>query len=294
MEDNIIGLGFDLSRFDSETQIVIKQLTSVYELGQRIGGNLIAPGSGGGFAELTQKVATLEGQVKTLADANEKLKTSLGGTTQKTKELTLEQAQLSEKTKQANADTRLQAKTLNEAERAAAQGIETVAKLKLQLDALTKNRDRNISILDPKALASANAQILNIKTTIDTIEQGGGNFRGNVGNYTAAVSVLKNSLGEATQQLTKLNEAQAEGVQKETALKAESDALTASINKQKQAIAEKQQQENKPGSTSTVTTQSGGTSVSNLTSSLNTNLAKQQQLQQEIVATTQSNNQYNK
>jgi hypothetical protein len=69
MEQNIIGLGFDLSAFNSEQQAIVKGLLEVYNLSKQIGETSIKPGSDGGFTELKQKSEAL----KQLAADQEKL-----------------------------------------------------------------------------------------------------------------------------------------------------------------------------------------------------------------------------
>ena len=55
MEQNIIGLGFDINSFSAEQQKIVKGLLEVYDLGVKISGTEIKPGSTGGFTELKQQ-----------------------------------------------------------------------------------------------------------------------------------------------------------------------------------------------------------------------------------------------
>lgn len=59
MEQNIIGLGFDLTSFSAEQQTIVKGLMEVYNLSKQIGDTNIKPGSTGGFAELKAQSGAL-------------------------------------------------------------------------------------------------------------------------------------------------------------------------------------------------------------------------------------------
>lgn len=107
----------------------------------------------------------------------------------------------------ANKEIINQAKSYLAASEAAKTGGETVEILRLKLKALTEDRDKKINILDPDALDKANQQIALIKEQLDKIEQAGGNFKGNVGNYTKSIDILKASLDKATASLQKMTEA---------------------------------------------------------------------------------------
>lgn len=56
MEQNIISLGWDYPQFSKETQVIIKDLETVRDLGRKIGETAIKPGSTGGWTELKAKV----------------------------------------------------------------------------------------------------------------------------------------------------------------------------------------------------------------------------------------------
>lgn len=56
MNQNIIDVSWDLEKFTAQTQLVISEMTKVYDLANKAGGNSIKAGSDGGYTELKKNV----------------------------------------------------------------------------------------------------------------------------------------------------------------------------------------------------------------------------------------------
>lgn len=147
-------------------------------------------------------------------------------------QITEDQAALKVATQQSNKEIIDQAKAMLAASNAAKTGGETVELLRSKLAALTKDRDTKINILDPAALDKATQQIAVVKKQLDSIEQAGGNFKGNVGNYTDSINILKGSLDKATASMQKTTEAGTQNDAKGQALAHEIGLLTSLVGQQ--------------------------------------------------------------
>lgn len=184
--------------------------------------------------------AETQAQIAGEKAAQERLKTEkLKNDEQKkngSKALTIDEAKLAEVTRQANAETRNQAKLLIEADKAAAAGGETIGLLRGTLKELENRRDHKIALFDEKGVQEANTEIAKIKSTIDKIEQGGGNFRGNVGNYTNSIKILKGALTDATAKLTQLTQAGQLNTEQGQKLSTEVTLLTEFVGQQSQGF----------------------------------------------------------
>ena len=86
MEQNIIGLGFDVAKFDAQKKHIAQSLLEIYELSKGLSGNIIAPGAAGGWAELTAKVKAQEKALRDLQDANLKYAESIADLSKGNKE----------------------------------------------------------------------------------------------------------------------------------------------------------------------------------------------------------------
>lgn len=70
MEQNIIGLGFDINAFDEQKRHIILSLVEIYEKSKSLSESLIKPGSSGGWTELTAKIKQQEIAISDLQNAN--------------------------------------------------------------------------------------------------------------------------------------------------------------------------------------------------------------------------------
>lgn len=186
----------------------------------------------GSLEESKLKVKQLEYQLSILNTTTEKGAAKKRELIAAIAEEKTEQINLAEAQKQANKAIVDQAQAMLAASNATKTGGETVELLRTKLKSLTQDRDTKINILDPVALDKANQQIAVVKKQLDSIEQAGGNFKGNVGNYTNSINVLKGSLDKATASMQKMTEAGTQNNAEGQALAHEISLLTALVGQQ--------------------------------------------------------------
>ena len=136
MPQNIIDVSWDLAKFDAQTQVVLANMTKVYELAGASSSAGIKPGSNGGYTEL----------IKSATEFN------------KVQQSTLKLTSLQEKAEQARLKTQLEAAKATKAQEAAEQ-----ARLKTQV-AQEKELERLIALEEKQKAVREKSQKL---TTID-------------------------------------------------------------------------------------------------------------------------------
>jgi hypothetical protein len=72
MTQNIIDVSFDIEKFTAQQKVIYDGLLSIYDKSKGISGNIIAPGSSGGWTELTAKVNAHQHAISALQTANVK------------------------------------------------------------------------------------------------------------------------------------------------------------------------------------------------------------------------------
>lgn len=255
----ILDVSFDTAKFDEGQKHIVSGLKEVVTAAEQVSAitpelkkyfdtivqasnTKIPVSSQGGVAELRAQVEALQKSVVDLAKvsadvSNSQKNIGIGAAAgaKGVKQLTEEQALLKVQTQQANKETIEQAKNILAMKNAADVGGQTVEALRSKMNSLVSARDKKINILDPVALKEANVEIKKLKDEIDSIEQGGGNFKGNVGNYTESIKVLEKSLIEATTKYNDFTKAQETNSEKTKQLQADYEALTAKINQAKAA-----------------------------------------------------------
>lgn len=145
--------------------------------------------------------ADLAAATKQATEANAQAATNTEKATKSTKEKTLADVQAAEAIRMQNADLKTQAQ----------QNLATIGSLdalKASLKALTAQRSAlPIDATVGSSYDQLTQKIKILTTTISAEEQKVGDFKRNVGNYTGALSILKDSLTEATAQLQKMTAA---------------------------------------------------------------------------------------
>ena len=230
MEQNIIGLGFDLNEFSAEQQKIVKGLLEVYDLSKQIGETQIKPGSTGGFSELKAKSEALAQLVKqhdqlTAAQkkweqaeiqANKARQASL-----KTEQEVLKTMQQEEKQQQQQIKTKKEQLTYEQAiqkEKAkrlsqAAAEAKVAAQLMDEYGLLNKAlkdqelRYKNLALtqgFESEAAQDALKTALDTRAVLDKLDTSLKNHQRNVGNYKSAFDGLGFSFTQVARELPSL------------------------------------------------------------------------------------------
>ncbi|MDP4264930.1 MAG: hypothetical protein Q8941_20545 [Bacteroidota bacterium] len=200
---NIIDVAFDPAKFAQSKDQIIAGLQEVKQAAQELPAQFkatfdsivaqsntgIKVGSSGGIGELKAQIAALQKTTEQYRAENDKLNESLktgstaaSGTTKATKELTLEQAKVSEQTKANNANIRAQARE--------ALGLNDAYKQLVIRFAAASAEARNLAVqygVNSKEAQAAAREALGLNNQLKAIDESIGNHQRNVGNYNSAV-----------------------------------------------------------------------------------------------------------
>jgi hypothetical protein len=238
---NTVELGFDIPVFDKEKKHIADGLVEIYELGKKLGANLIPVGSSGGWTELTNKVKAQQQALKDLQDANVKLAQSIASNAkaqaastkattddQKAKQAMLKTEQeviktitLEDKATQQSIKTKKEALTYEQAlqrekdkglkqSQAEAKLADQLADDYIQLNKALKDQEiryRNLALtkgFDNQATQDALKEALNTRAVLDKVDGNLRNYQRNVGNYKSAFDGLGMSFGQVARELPSL------------------------------------------------------------------------------------------
>jgi len=230
MEQNIIGLGFDIAAFNADQQKILKGLLEVYNLTKEIGETSIKPGSSGGFTELKAKsdaLAKLAKKYDELSAAQKKaeaaeiqankakqasLKTDQEVIKTMLQEEKVRQQEIKTKKEQLSYEQAIQkekAKGLSQAAAEAKIAAQLTDEYGLLSRALKDQelRYKNLAItqgMESEAAQDALKTALDTRAVLDKLDTNLKNYGRNVGNYKSAFDGLGFSFSQIARELPSL------------------------------------------------------------------------------------------
>jgi hypothetical protein len=240
-EQSIIGLGFDIAKFDKEKQQIAKSLVEIYEQAKKVQDFKISLGGDGGWTELLSKVKLLEKSLKDLQDANVGYAKSVAAATEANKKNATSEAEL-ERIKREKIKTdkevvkqmtleekqeREQIKTKKEhltyerelEKQKARTKSQAEAEIKIASQLIDERRRMNKELKDNEVLyynvatamginsVEAEAQLkktLALREVLDKLDGNLRNYQRNVGNYKSAFDGLGLSFTQIARELPSL------------------------------------------------------------------------------------------
>lgn len=213
MDQNIIELGFDMSKFTPQQKEVIEGLNEVYKTAERIDGLKIGPGINPSWKGLKDAIAAQTKEIKNLQDANiQYIKAQEALTKSETAQIV--QMQQKEKLAQQEIKTRkAQTAETNASTAASAKEAKILNELtneymqlnKAYNDAVTKYR--NLFILKGEDAEATKRQLQTVteyRTILDKMDKNLNIHTRNVGNYSSAFNGLGMSIQQVGRELPTL------------------------------------------------------------------------------------------